>query len=218
MSECRRASVFLSVAMIGVLTLGGCSVNKPSDKAIAIYDFGSDRAGGKQAMSAAPNAGRRLTDRMALEVRAVTWLDNPGIDYRLTYSTPLRRSQYADSRWAAPPAQLLAQQLRRSTGLVAVDRMAADCLLRIELREFSQVFTSPQTSHGVLSGQAELIDGQRRLIVSRPIDVEHPAPAPDAAGGVQALVATGSELGGQLIAWLDQLERQGALKACRPVR
>ena len=105
-------------------------------------------------------------------------LDNPGIDYRLTYSTPLRRSQYVDSRWAAPPAQLLAQQLRRSTGLVAVDRMAADCLLRIELREFSQVFTSPQTSHGVLSGQAELIDGQRRLIVSRPIDVEHPALGP----------------------------------------
>lgn len=218
MSTCRRARVFLSLTMIGVLTLSGCSVNKPNDKAIAVYDFGADKTGDDQAVPAVPNADRRLTGRLALEVRAVTWLDNPGIDYRLTYSTPLRRSQYVDSRWAAPPAQLLAQQLRRRTGLVAVDRMAVDCLLRIELREFSQVFTSPQTSHGVLSGQAELIDGQRRLIVSRPIDVEHPAPAPDAAGGVQALVATGSELGGQLIAWLDQLDRQGALKACRPVR
>ena len=96
--------------------------------------------------------------------------------------------------------------------------MAVDCLLRIELREFSQVFTSPQTSHGVLSGQAELIDGQRRLIVSRSIDIEHPAPSPDAAGGVQALVATSSELGGQLVAWLDQLDRQGVMQSCRQGR
>ena len=93
-------------ASLSALTLSGCSVNKPNDKAIAVYDFGADKTGDDQAVPAVPNADRRLTGRLALEVRAVTWLDNPGIDYRLTYSTPLRRSQYVDSRWAAPPAQL----------------------------------------------------------------------------------------------------------------
>ena len=218
MSAYRYAKFFSAsmLATIAALTLSGCTVNKPNDKAIAIYDFGSAKE--TQATPAAQDANRAQTSRLALEVRAVSWLDNPGIDYRLSYSAPLQRGQYLDSRWAAPPAQLLAQQLRRHTGLVAVDRTAADCLLRVELREFSQVFTSPQTSHGVLSGQADLIDGQRRLIVSRPIDIEQPALSPDAAGGVQALVAAGSELGGLLIAWLDQLDRQGVLKACRSVR
>ena len=125
MSEFRRVSVWMSLAMIGALIFGGCSVNKPNDKAIAVYDFGSEQGRDGQTMPAAQDADRRLNGRLALEVRAVSWLDNPGIDYRLTYNAPLRRSQYVDSRWAAPPAQLLAQQLRRRTGLVAVDRMAA---------------------------------------------------------------------------------------------
>ena len=96
--------------------------------------------------------------------------------------------------------------------------MPNTCRLRIELQEFSQVFATPLASHGVLQGQVSLIDGKRRLIAGQALNIERPAPTPDAAGGVQALVQTGQELGRQLAAWLDRLEREGGLKTCRPVR
>ncbi|MDR1889673.1 MAG: hypothetical protein LBQ81_09900, partial [Zoogloeaceae bacterium] len=63
---------------------------------------------------------------------------------------------------------------------------------------------APRISQGVLQGQASLIDGKRRLIASHAIGIERPAPAPDAAGGVQALVEASEELGRQLAGWLSE--------------
>jgi cholesterol transport system auxiliary component len=189
------------------LALGGCAGTARNKMPAAVYDFGPP-------VQSAEEAPDRPARRLALDVSAAPWLDGPGIDYRLAYADPFERSQYADSRWAAPPASLLAAQLRRRIGFVAVD-VAADCVLRVELQEFSQVFTEPRISHGVAQGQASLIDGKRRLIASRAFGIQRPARAPDAAGGVQALVEAGDELGRQLDAWLIQLDRENGLKSCR---
>ena len=207
------ASALLSA--LSVLSLGGCAGTVRGKAPVAVYDFGQPvRVGAGNAE--AEKGG--LAGRLALDVRAAPWLDGTGIDYRLAYGDPLRRSQYADSRWAAQPALLLAQQLRRQIGSAAVDSVAANCVLRVELQEFSQVFATPLASQGVLQGQVSLIDGKRRLIAGQALNIERPAPTPDAAGGVQALVAAGEELGKQLAAWLDRLDRDGGLKTCRPVR
>ncbi|MDR2113473.1 MAG: PqiC family protein [Candidatus Accumulibacter sp.] len=197
----KRAALALAVFL-----LAGCASLERNEKPAAIYDFG------QPAFSSVENAA--AAGRLALEVRAAPWLDGPGIDYRLTYSDPLRRNQYIDSLWAAPPALLLAQRLRRRIGFSAVDSVAADCVLRIELLEFSHVFTAPRISQGVLQGQISLIDGKRRLLAGRAIAIERPAPDSDAAGGVQALVEASEELGRQLAGWLERLEREGGLKAC----
>lgn len=202
-----------ALAACALLALGGCAGTASNRMTSAVYDFG------QPARSGAENAGTDgLSGRLALDVRGAPWLDGTGIDYRLAYGDPLRRSQYADSRWAAPPALLLAQQLRRRIGFAAVDSVAADCVLRVELQEFSQVFSTPLASQGVLQGQVSLIDGKRRLIAGQALNIERPAPTPDAAGGVQALVAAGEELGKQLADWLNRLDRDGGLKTCRPAR
>ena len=208
-------AAFAVLSALSVLSLGGCAGTVRGKAPVAVYDFGQPvRVGAGNAE--AEKGG--LAGRLALDVRAAPWLDGTGIDYRLAYGDPLRRSQYADSRWAAQPALLLAQQLRRQIGFAAVDSVAADCVLRVELQEFSQVFATPLASQGVLQGQVSLIDGKRRLIAGQALNIERPAPTPDAAGGVQALVAAGEELGKQLAAWLDRLDRDGGLKTCRPVR
>lgn len=208
-------AAFAVLSALSVLSLGGCAGTVRGKAPVAVYDFGQPvRVGAGNAE--AEKGG--LAGRLALDVRAAPWLDGTGIDYRLAYGDPLRRSQYADSRWAAQPALLLAQQLRRQIGFAAVDSVAADCVLRVELQEFSQVFATPLASQGVLQGQVSLIDGKRRLIAGQALNIERPAPTPDAGGGVQALVQTGQELGRQLVAWLDRLEREGGLKTCRPVR
>jgi cholesterol transport system auxiliary component len=201
---------FAFVAVFSAFLLGGCEGIMPRHKMpAAVYDFGQPvPADGKNVEA------DRLAGRLALDVRASPWLDGPAIDYRLAYADPLERSQYADSRWAASPALLLSAQLRRQIGFAAVDSVAADCLLRVELQEFSQVFTAPLSSQGVLQGQISLIDGKRRLIAGRAIGIERPAPSPDATGGVQALVDASEELGRQLADWLNRLGREGGLKVC----
>ncbi|MDR1936162.1 MAG: hypothetical protein LBS49_11405, partial [Candidatus Accumulibacter sp.] len=161
---------------LSILLLGACAGVERDKTPVAVYDFGQPVLPGVDNAAATERAGH-----LALEVRAAPWLDGTGIDYRLAYSDPLRRNQYVDSRWAAPPALLLAQQLRRRIGFSAVGSHAAECVLRVELLEFSHVFTAPRISQGVLQGQASLIDGKRRLIASHAIGIERPAPAPDAA-------------------------------------
>jgi cholesterol transport system auxiliary component len=204
------AGALLSAAF---LALGGCAGMARDETPAAVYDFGQSAEAGSAGLRADALAGR-----LALEVTAAPWLDGQGIDYRLAYGDPLRRGQYADSRWAAPPALLLAQQLRRQIGFAAADSVTAACVLRVELQEFSQVFTLPSASQGVLQGQISLIDGKRRLIAGRAVGIERSAREPDAAGGVQALVEASGELGRQIAGWLDRLESEGRLKGCVPGR
>ena len=88
------------------LSLAGCFTagKRGGDNAMAVYDFGT----------AAPvlvEASRTIP--VALEVRAPLWFDTLGIDYRLAYQDGARLREYARSRWAGPPAQLLQQQLAR---------------------------------------------------------------------------------------------------------
>jgi cholesterol transport system auxiliary component len=201
---------FAAFSVFSVLFLGGCTGMMARNKMpAAVYDFGQPVPADVKNAEA-----DKLAGRLTLDVRAAPWLSGPEIDYRLAYADPLERSQYADSRWAAPPALLLAALLRRQIGFAAVDSVASDCVLRVELQEFSQVFTAPLVSRGVLQGQISLIDGKRRLIAGRAIGVERPAPSPDATGGVQALVEASDELGRQLADWLNRLGREGGLKAC----
>ena len=92
----------------------------------------------------------------------------------------------------------------------------SDCLLRVELQEFSQVFDSPQRSRGVLQGSVSLIDVKRQLVAERQLAIEKPAATADAQGGIDALVAASSELGQKIADWLAGLEKASALKSCRP--
>ncbi|MDR0440540.1 MAG: ABC-type transport auxiliary lipoprotein family protein [Candidatus Accumulibacter sp.] len=206
MSANRRTGAALALF---VFLASGCTGVARDEIPVAVYDFGQTASPVEDA--GAVGAGGWI-GRLALDVRVAPWLDTQGIDYRLAYGDPRRRGQYTGSRWAASPARLLAQQLRRRIGFASADGIAADCVLRVELQEFSQVFTAPQVSFGVAQGQASLIDGRRRLLASRAFDVERPAHRSDAAGGVQALVEASEELGRQLAIWLDRLEREDGSK------
>jgi cholesterol transport system auxiliary component len=151
-----------------------------------------------------------------LDIKAPHWFDARDIEYRLLYENPLKLRNYARSHWAAAPALLLSQRLRQQLGLPGVGgQIAAGCVLRFELQEFSQVFDTPQRSRGILQGQAGLLDTRRQLVAERRLAIEQPAPTADAQGGVIALVAVSAELGREFAAWLNDLEKRGRLKGCR---
>ena len=61
--------------------------------------------------------------------------------YRLAWRNPAELAEYAHSQWAAPPSELLRKQVLRSAG-----EGVGKCLLELEVQEFTQVFTSKETS------------------------------------------------------------------------
>lgn len=197
-----RCFVLLAALLLSAC-VGGAGNSVPS----VTYDFG---------LPVARLAVGGAWPGLSLEVRSQSWFDSTNVDYRLAYADPLTRRQYVGSRWAGAPAQLIAQRLRQQLGVVsATANSATDCLIRVELQEFSQVFDSPQSSRGVLTASVSLIDGKRRVVAERLAVIDKPALGADASGGVQALVAASTEFGRLLSDWLLELEKNGGLKSCR---
>ena len=197
--------VFLLVAV----SLAGCTGVLRNTRSVDIYDFGqpAQRIGDDPA---------RQSLRLALEVKSVAALDSLHIDYRLAYDDPLKQREYAGSRWAGAPGVLLAQRLRQRLGMASSSgNAAANCLLRFELQEFSQVFDAPTQSRGVLQGTASLIDARKQRIAGKDFLIEKPAASQDARGGVDALVAAGSTLSSQLADWLGALDKSKAMAPCQ---
>lgn len=186
--------------------LGGCA-SVSNTQQTAVYDFG---------LPASRLAGDGAWSRLALDVRSPPWFDALHVDYRLAYDDPLKLREYAGSRWASDPGILLAQRLRQHLGMASASSHAASqCLLRVEVQEFSQVFDSPHSSRGVLQGNVSVVDGKRQLLADHTVYIEKAASSADAQGGVSALVAAGNELGQRLADWLAGLEKSGSLVPCR---
>ncbi|HMW17468.1 MAG TPA: ABC-type transport auxiliary lipoprotein family protein [Accumulibacter sp.] len=172
-----------------------------------VYDFG---------LPTPPLLDSGPWSTLALEVKVPNWLDTTAVAYRLLYDDPLKWRSYAHSRWAASPSQLLGQRLRHRLALVGnAGPGTGQCVLRVELQMFSQIFVDPQSSRGELHGTAQLSDSQRRVVAEHRLTILRDALSADARGGVSALVATGDELTQQLAEWLNDAEKRGSLNDCR---
>ena len=187
--------------------LSACAGIARNTPPVTVYDFG---------LPAARLVADGAWSRLALEVKSPAWFESLNVDYRLTYDDPLKQREYVGSRWAEAPGVLLTQRLRQQIGVVtASGSTATDCLLRVELQEFSQIFDTPQQSRALLQGHVSLIDRNRQVIAERPIVIEKPVATADANGGVKALVTASTELGQQLADWLGRLGKN-ELGNCRP--
>lgn len=194
------------VLILGLLLAGCMSAGKRGSESLpAVYDLGPPLS----SLQAAP---RRSV--LALEVKAPLWFDTPGIDYRLKYNEPARLREYALSRWAGSPVQLVQQRLQQRLAYLPAAQGRADCLLRVELSEFSQVFSTPETSAGVVQGRAWLLDRTRRPLAELPLLIERPAASADAQGGVAAIAAAVDALAEELLRWEKQIAAEGRLAAC----
>ncbi len=189
------------------LVLAGCfTAGKRGDTALVIHDLGLPAAAG----------ARPAQLSLALEVRAPLWFDSLGINYRLLYAEPTRLREYARARWAGPPANMIQQRLTRELGLISAGQGRAACVLRIDIAEFSQVFSAPDVSHALLQGRVQWLDRQRARLAERDVSIQLAAATADSQGGVAALVGAVEQLGGQLRTWEAELLSAGQLAVCRP--
>ena len=216
-------SVFQSCAkrlfcLISVLALAaGCSViDKPARA--TMYDFGPG-ALSTQAMAtvAAPALPPLAIADIATSGGA---LENQAVLYRLGYLDDQQLRPYSQARWTMPPAQLVRQRLRERLSQqrvvlnaregVALNRSQNTHLmmLRLELEEFSQLFSAPDASTGLVRLHATLVEitpAGERLVAQRNLAAQRPATSLDAAGGVRALTAATDAAIDELDAWLRQM-------------
>jgi cholesterol transport system auxiliary component len=206
-----------------VALVSACSVLPAPPAKPVLYDFGPGAV-------AAPASDRRAPLRpMGLADVTQPGLaeGNTAVLYRLAYADAQQLRPYTLARWTQPPAQLVQQRLREQLGgrravLPADDALAQSRkapagqaarqpwqVLRVELEEFSQVFTSATDSVGVVRARATVVDLTPSGEVLRGqtvFAVRTAARSADAAGGVDALALAATQMATELDQWLLQMQ------------
>ena len=201
----RTAVAALSGLMLAALA--GCAMSLPDKpQRPQPYDLGPALS---VAAAAAPSGPALAIER----VESSAAIDGSNIIYRLLYSDGGQQPRpYAQARWNMSPPQLVSQRLRDAFAatrpVVDVGMGLAALELRAQLDEFSQVFSAPGTSEGVVRLRVTLIAPAAqttRLLGQHTIVVRKPAPSADAAGGVSALRAATDEAVQQAVAWVQSV-------------
>lgn len=211
-------SIFLSLFWCGFL-LAGCSALPDKPVRASMYDFGPGK------LTPLPVSGQTPLENLPpLAIDDISTpggvLDNMAVLYRLAYQDAQELRPYALARWSMPPAQLVRQRLKDtlsqrrsifnagdSAAFNRSQNAALPRLLRLELEEFSQVFSSTNASTGVIRLRATLLDitpASQKLIAQRSVVVQRPALTADAPGGVHALSAATDAAIEEIDQWLQQ--------------
>lgn len=216
-----RCFLWILCALSIAFLLGGCSLpGKPSRT--TQYDFGS--GGQVLASDIGPTSSASLPSLRPLAIDDVTTsgvaLDSMAVHYRLDYLDAQQLRAYTQSRWSMPPAQLVRQRLReqlsqRRAVFNARDGLALNrgknaempLLLKLELLEFSQIFSTPTASFGLIRLRVTLAENTptgEKLVAQRSVLVQRPALSADASGGVRALMAATDAAIQEIEQWLQQ--------------
>jgi cholesterol transport system auxiliary component len=209
--------IFCLIFLAAALT--GCSGLPDKPTRATMYDFGPGPLATQPTTRQAPLLPLALDD-VSTSGGA---LDNMAVLYRLGYADAQQLRPYSQARWSMPPAQLVRQRVREKLGQrravfsagasVALNRSqnaVLPLLLRLDLEEFSHLFTSPSESVGLIRLRATLLEvtpAGEKLVGQRNVIVQRPAPSSDAPGGVQALTAATDAAIDEIDQWLQQSSR-----------
>jgi cholesterol transport system auxiliary component len=164
------------------------------------YDFGT-----------LPPASNQTSLKLAIslaDVNAPATLDSTAMLYRLQYDNSQLVRPYAQHRWSMPPPQLLTQRLKARMAaadmtVVSVADGAADLpILKIDLDEFSHIFTSASQSHAQISLRASLMK-RNKLIAQRYFTLASKADSADAPGGAKAMQIASDATISEIMQWLQ---------------
>ena len=181
-----------------------------------MYDFGPGKAAGTADTQQARLAPLALGD----VVTSGGALDNTAVLYRLAYVDAQQLLPYSQARWVMPPSQLVRQRLRdklserravfgagESASLNRSQNAVLPRLLRLDLEEFSQLFSAPEASVGLIRLRANLLEitpAGEKLIGQRSFTIQKPAATADAPGGVRALTLATDAAIEEIDQWLQQ--------------
>lgn len=193
------------LAMLAVVLLSACAGGGRMAEPMR-YDFGDPVV--------SPQPWRMPIG--AIEVSAASWLSTSAMHYRLVYAEPLRRESFNESRWAAPPAELLESFLKRR--LAVAEAAGPGCRLQLAVDEFEQRFDDAQNSQLLLELRAVLLSVRGSdMLARRSFRIQRPAQSADARGGVVAANSAARSVAEELAVWLNELarDRPALVDRCR---
>ena len=166
-----------------LLLLAGCAGS--SGSSIKTYDLGAEP----------PKAS--LPALRTVSVRAAMPFDGSDMLYRLAWRDPGEIAAFGQSRWAAPPAELLRKQLLRALP----EAKDAPCALAVEVNEFTQVFSDEKTSDARIDLRAAL-SGRAGPVAARSVSISEPGGGPNAAAGAAAFTRAADRAAAELARWI----------------
>ncbi len=185
---------FFYLCLISLLT--AClGAHRPAPES-AVYDFGL------------PDEAARIDTSVDIgRITAVDAIDHRRMRYRLQYQNPTQVHTYTQSRWSDSPAALIASKLHSSVN----PSKSAACAIHLEIESFDQIFTSPETSSGMVRLHVTLYaKASRQNLHSHMLQASAPAPSADSRGGVAALHEASKEALKQALQWADTTAAQTA--------
>ncbi|HTD05986.1 ABC-type transport auxiliary lipoprotein family protein [Undibacterium sp.] len=187
------------------LCMGLLACSTTAAPPVQLFDLGQAPA---LATPPAAQTGRIPAVSLA-DISASPALDSNYMLYRLQYENGQQPRSYAQHRWNMPPAQLLTQRLKMRVagagGVIvsATDGVANLPLLKIDLDDFSQLFSSANDSVANVSVRASVFKG--RHLVAQQSFRQQAAAGPDAPAGARAMAAASDALIDNIILWLQGL-------------
>ncbi|MGH8765702.1 MAG: ABC-type transport auxiliary lipoprotein family protein [Burkholderiales bacterium] len=166
----------MSLAVAFILAgCGGAAAPEPRS-----YDLGIEAPGAK------------LPPVRVGGVRAAAPFDSTDMQYRLAYRNASEIAAFANSRWAATPAELLRKQLQRAS------TDGGKCVLSVEIQEFTQIFSAKEASEARVELRATLSSG-----ASRQFSVAEGNGGVDAVSGAAALARAANRAVGEIGSWIS---------------
>jgi cholesterol transport system auxiliary component len=189
----------LSLMVLTVLMAACVTSHRPSTQ----YDLG-------EFTTARPQT-RMLTAKLVIrEVAPPSWLRTRNVYYRLDYLAPPHPQRYATSQWLATPGELVTVRLREAVaaanaGFTLSNSESADAyLLRTDLEEFIQAFSSPAESHCIVRMRVSLWHPVDQILAEREFLIDVPASHPDAGGAAYCLASAVNRETADIIGWLSE--------------
>jgi cholesterol transport system auxiliary component len=192
-----------SLAILACLLIAGCGSTSQRGARDTRFDFGPVPERSEAVTKALPPIA-------IPDVTGPALLDSQQMLYRLNYADPLQSRAFTQSEWSATPLQLLTQRIKSRmshgglTVLSVIDASAGALLLRVEVDEFSHVFTSATQNHGRVVLRASLFDGHK-LISQKTFSKSTDSTSADAGGGARALAASTDAITADMMAWIAAL-------------
>ena len=188
-----RLSILIIIAS---LTLAGCAGLLPEPAPPpAEVDFGP----ATETTEAEP-----LPTAVTLtRVQAPSWMQGTAIHYRDADRAPNLLERYANHIWAAPPADLLAEQVEAMLHARAPATNGQRARLELRLTRFEHVLTENNQAHADARVTARLYspDGrlQREADFRTRVDI-----TPDVNGAIEGLPTAAGQLTSELGEWLSR--------------
>ena len=193
----------LCLLFIYIATLQACA---SGPQTISLnYDF--------EPLSKEDNVNYKQANKIVIniaDISAPSTLDSNAMLYRLQYDNAQLLRPYAEHRWSMPPAQLFAQRIKSritaagGTVVGPADGVADLPVLRIELDEFSQIFTNSTQSEARITLRVSLVK-KNKLIAQQYFSVGTASASADASGGAKAMQVTADHSISSILNWLQTL-------------